>query len=74
VGAIQESHHHHVEGMSAKECLQCDAQGNCTGLCQDGPFKLASKPNENAQMLDHGHTHAVYPHADHPLGPKSLRK
>jgi sirohydrochlorin cobaltochelatase len=22
---------------------------------------------------DHGHTHAPYPHADHPLGPKSLK-
>ena len=76
VGAVQESHHHHVEGMSAKECLQCDAQGNCTGLCQDGPFKLASKPNEHLHLNDedHGHTHAVYPHADHPLGPKSMKK
>ena len=68
VGAVQESHHHHVEGMSAKECKFCDASGHCTGLCQDGPFKLASKPE--AHSHSHGdHIHAVYPHADHPLGP-----
>jgi sirohydrochlorin cobaltochelatase len=55
--------------------LKCDAQGNCTGLCQDGPFKLASKPNEHLHLddHDHGHTHAVYPHADHPLGPNSMK-
>ena len=23
---------------------------------------------------DHDHTHAAYPHADHPLGPKSMVK
>ncbi len=80
VGAVQESHHHHVEGMSAKECQFCDAEGNCTGLCQNGPFKLASKPaahshGDHPHTHDHGdHTHAVYPHADHPLGPKSMVK
>ena len=75
VGAVQESHHHHVEGMSAKECLKCDSQGNCTGLCQDGPFKLVSKPHEHDHEHSHddGHTHAIYPHADHPLGPKSMK-
>jgi sirohydrochlorin cobaltochelatase len=77
VGAVQESHHHHVEGMSAKPCAHCDAEGNCTGACQDGPFKLASRPHTHDHMHshDHGdHTHALYPHADHPLGPKSLHK
>lgn len=80
VGAIQESHHHHVEGMSAKECAFCDAEGNCTSLCQDGPFKLASMPKAHSHSHgdhshDHGdHTHATYPHADHPLGPKSMIK
>ncbi len=78
VGAVQESHHHHVEGMSAKECKLCDAAGNCTGLCQDGPFKLASMPESHSHgdhTHDHGdHTHAIYPHADHPLGPKSMLK
>jgi sirohydrochlorin cobaltochelatase len=75
VGAVQESHHHHVEGISTKECTHCDSQGNCTGLCQNGPFKLASLPETHSHSADHdhGHTHAVYPHADHPLGPKSMK-
>jgi sirohydrochlorin cobaltochelatase len=75
VGAAQESHHHHVEGISAKECTLCDTSGACTGKCQKsaqqpGPFELVSVPHGDH---DHGHTHAVYPHADHPLGPKSLK-
>jgi sirohydrochlorin cobaltochelatase len=80
VGAAQESHHHHVEGMSAKECTLCDATGNCTGKCQGGPFKLVSKPDthshgDHSHTHDHGdHTHAIYPHADHPLGPNSMLK
>jgi sirohydrochlorin cobaltochelatase len=75
VGAVQESHHHHVEGMSAKECSFCDAEGNCTGVCQktSGPFKLETVPHAHDHTHDHGHTHAVYPHADHPLGPKTLK-
>ncbi len=82
VGAVQESHHHHVEGMSAKECSFCDTEGNCTGLCQDGPFKLVSQPNTHhhshgdahTHSHDDGHTHTPYPHAAHPLGPVSLLK
>lgn len=68
VGAVQESHHHHVEGLSSKE----------------GPFKLESVPHthdhchhhdhDHPHDHDHGHTHAPYPHADHPLGPKTLKK
>ncbi len=54
VGAAQESHHHHVEGISAE---------------QDGPFKLISLPHSH----DHDHTHAPYPHANHPLGPVTLK-
>lgn len=73
VGAPQESHHHHVEGLSAKD---------------EGPFKLESKPHahehghghhhhhgqDHGHSHDHGdHTHAPYPHADHPLGPVTLK-
>ena len=60
VGAVQESHHHHVEGLSAKS---------------DGPFKLDSLPHhDHAHDLgEHTHTHTPYPHADHPLGPRTLK-
>lgn len=72
VGAAQESHHHHVEGISAK--------------ADQGPFALASVPHAHAHSHahshshghdhhhDHDHSHAPYPHADHPLGPRSMRK
>lgn len=84
VGAVQESHHHHVEGISPTACAHCAPDGTCTGLCQkpksqSGPFILANRPNTHHHgdgqdhSHDHGHSHAVYPHADHPLGPKSLK-
>lgn len=58
VGAVQESHHHHVEGLSPTACSFCDAEGNCTGLCQEGPFKLASKPDAHTHHHhDHSHDH-----------------
>jgi sirohydrochlorin cobaltochelatase len=88
VGAVQESHHHHVEGISAKACELCDREGNCTGKCQkaedDGPFKLESRPHthhehgpdhhHDHEHHHHNHTHAPYPHAAHPLGPKSMKR
>jgi sirohydrochlorin cobaltochelatase len=69
VGAPQESHHHHVEGI---------------GTDTAGPFDLVSRPetghhdshhhhHDHDHHYDHGHTHAPYPHADHPLGPRTLK-
>jgi sirohydrochlorin cobaltochelatase len=85
VGAVQESHHHHVEGIgTSADCQHCD--GVCTGACKaaasKGPFELASLPqghshdHPHSHDHDHGHTHAhsPYPHADHPLGPRSMTK
>lgn len=95
VGAVQESHHHHVEGIgTAEDCSYCD--GVCNGLCKTMPRKvLAVDPakllggaaphhhhhgyehdHEHSHDHDHahGHTHAPYPHADHPLGPRSMLK
>ncbi len=64
VGAAQESHHHHVEGIGTSEAK--------------GPFELASLPHAHSHHdhdhHHHDHTHAPYPHADHPLGPKSMKK
>jgi sirohydrochlorin cobaltochelatase len=91
VGAVQESHHHHVEGQGASapgsnvsDCALCDAF--CTGMC-----RLQAGQNHHHHGHDHGHSHghahdhghghthdhhhhANYPHADHPLGPESVRK
>ena len=69
VGAPQHSHHHHVEGL-VESCTLCEKE--CTGACQpDGvPLPLGGHAHEHGD----GHTHALYPHADHPLGPRTLRR
>jgi sirohydrochlorin cobaltochelatase len=85
VGAPQRSHHHHVEGL-VESCTLCESE--CTGACQpDGvPLPLsAAHGHPHDHDHDHGHAHdhdhshehshhAPYPHADHPLGPRTLRR
>jgi sirohydrochlorin cobaltochelatase len=83
VGAPQHSHHHHVEGL-VESCTLCERE--CTGACQpDGiPIPLGADRSELGHQHDHphvhgdghahGHTHTPYPHADHPLGPRTLRR
>ncbi len=86
VGAPQQSHHHHVEGL-VEACTLCEHE--CTGACQpDGiPIPLGQAhdhphehdhPHDHSHghdhSHDHGHTHSPYPHADHPLGPRTLYK
>ena len=86
VGAPQHSHHHHVEGLP-ESCNLCERE--CTGACQPDGVPLpvgAMAPDPDAGMGDHhhdhdhdsrrdhdSHHHPVYPHADHPLGPRTLR-
>jgi sirohydrochlorin cobaltochelatase len=84
VGAPQHSHHHHVEGLT-DGCDLCERE--CTGACQpDGvPLPLGHHGSDAAHSHDHehshehghthehSHTHTPYPHADHPLGPTTLR-
>jgi len=61
VGLAQESHHHHVEGVG-------------TGHAH------AHGDHDHHHQHDHGHDHShgghhhPYPHADHPLGPVSLKQ
>ncbi|MEM9061344.1 MAG: sirohydrochlorin chelatase [Pseudomonadota bacterium] len=110
VGAVQESHHHHVEGQGAsapgsnvEECGLC--QRFCTGACRldlghdhhhhhghghhhhdHGHHHHSHGHDHHHDHHDHAHHHghghgdghdhhhAPYPHADHPLGPESVRK
>ncbi|MGR3466735.1 MAG: CbiX/SirB N-terminal domain-containing protein, partial [Shimia sp.] len=84
VGAIQESHHHHVEGQGASapgsnvaDCSLCDTF--CTGLCrleaQHDHHHHHHHGHDHGYHHDHDHHHhAPYPHADHPHGPESARK
>ncbi|MFM8258733.1 MAG: sirohydrochlorin chelatase [Vulcanococcus sp.] len=83
VGAPQRSHHHHVEGL-IEGCTLCENE--CTGACQpDGiPIPLGHHHHhghDHSHGHDHhehdhhhDHGHAPYPHADHPLGPRTLVK
>jgi sirohydrochlorin cobaltochelatase len=64
VGAAQQSHHHHVEGVGAS-CNLCNADGTCNNRCQN---------EAHTHTGDHdGHHHHPYPHAGHPLGPRTLK-
>lgn len=87
VGAIQESHHHHVEGQGANapgsnvaDCALCDTF--CTGMCrlqaQDHDHHHHHGHDHHHHDHDHDHhhdhVHATYPHAKHPHGPESARK
>ena len=75
VGLPQHSHHHHVEG-SMESCDLCERE--CTGACQpDGqiPPHHHHGPQDHQEPHDHHAAHhPAYPHADHPLGPRTLRK
>lgn len=70
VGAPQESHHHHVEGKGNGGAFDLAAAITATvkGHSQ-GPYH-----HHHDHDHEHGHTHSPYPHADHPLGPRSMRK
>ena len=75
VGLAQQSHHHHVEGIGAG-CTLC--AGECTGACQHQAHghDHHHSDHDHQHVHDHGHDHhhPPYPHADHPLGPKSLKR
>jgi len=85
VGAPQHSHHHHVEGLT-DGCDLCERE--CTGACQpDGvPIPVGGHTHDHDHSRGHSHDHGLshdhghshhhppYPHADHPLGPTTLRQ
>ncbi|MEP2782915.1 MAG: sirohydrochlorin chelatase [Pseudoruegeria sp.] len=83
VGAVQESHHHHVEGQGASapgsnvaDCALCDYF--CTGACrldtEDHHHHHHHDHDDHSHHHHHDHHHAAYPHAKHPHGPESARK
>jgi sirohydrochlorin cobaltochelatase len=84
VGAVQESHHHHVEGQGASapgsnvaDCALCDSF--CTGACRlDAGHHHHHHDHHHDHTHSHGHDHhhhhhPEYPHAKHPHGPESAR-
>ncbi|MDP6565068.1 MAG: sirohydrochlorin chelatase [Alphaproteobacteria bacterium] len=60
VGLPQESHHHHVEGIGTG-----DGPGHAHGHHHHG--------HDHDHDHDDDHGHHPYPHADHPLGPRTLK-
>ncbi len=84
VGLPQESHHHHVEGQgvsgpgsNVEDCDLCDHF--CTGACRldagntHDHGHAHDHSHNHLHDHDHGHHHHPYPHANHPLGPESVR-
>ena len=72
VGRVQESHHHHVEGL-AESCTLCERE--CTGACQPDGVPIPHQHHHHHHHHDHDHGgdhHPPYPHADHPMGPRTL--
>ena len=65
VGLPQESHHHHVEGIGT---------GNGRGHSHDHDHGHGhSHGHGHGHSHGHGHHHP-YPHADHPLGPRFMKR
>ena len=64
VGLRQESHHHHVEGIGTGDATNTDAKHS------------HNHGNDHEHGHDHNHDleHHPYPHADHPLGPKTMEE
>jgi sirohydrochlorin cobaltochelatase len=72
VGAVQESHHHHVEGQGAsapgsnvEDCTLCDSF--CTGLCRLEKQALEQGHHDHSHDHDHHHHHHHHGH-DHGHG------
>ena len=68
VGLAQESHHHHVEGIGTGEAHAHD-HGDNEGHNHGRDHNHGD--DHHGQGHDHGHH--PYPHADHPLGPRTLK-
>ncbi len=78
VGAKQQSHHHHVEGIGGG-LEDCPCNGDCDASCRNEDFckehGLPFTPLHTHEYgHDHSHHHHPYKHADHPLGPLTLKK
>jgi sirohydrochlorin cobaltochelatase len=71
VGLRQESHHHHVEGIGTDE----DHSGGDRSTPAHHPHNKDHQQDAHGPGHEHGHDHGhhPYPHADHPLGPVSMR-
>ncbi|WP_373085240.1 sirohydrochlorin chelatase [Sneathiella sp.] len=82
VGLKQESHHHHVEGINAAGAAT-NGHSHNHDHSHDHPHHHPHGEESHDHEHSHGdghshdthdHHHHPYPHADHPLGPVSMKK
>ena len=80
VGLTQESHHHHVEGIGVNAKNHDHAHDRDHKHPHDHKHDH-DHPHDHKHAHDHDHGHSPenhghhpYPFADHPLGPKTLKK
>jgi sirohydrochlorin cobaltochelatase len=73
VGAPQESHHHHVEGIGTSKVVHNHHDHAHDHHHHDHDHGHGHRHHHHSDD-DHGHHHHPYPHADHPLGPRSMKK
>ena len=78
VGMPQESHHHHVEGVGTGEAGHEHGHDHDHGHGHGHHHHHGHDHGHHHHGHDHGHGHdhhhPPYPHADHPLGPRSMAK
>lgn len=65
----EQAQHAHADHGHSHDPAQSQGQTHDHGHSHDHPH---SQDHAHSQAHDHGHTHTRYPHADHPLGPRSL--
>ena len=82
-GLPQESHHHHVEGIGTGSADHSHAHshdhdhGHAHSHAHDHHHDHGHShdhAHEKPHAHGHDHHHHPYPHADHPLGPKSMQR
>ena len=78
VGAPQRSHHHHVEGIGTGHPTPRPAAHHHSHVAHahdQGHGHQHGNDHSHPHNHQHEHDHHTpYPHADHPLGPRSMKK
>lgn len=73
VGLPQESHHHHVEGIGTGDAHD-HGHDHHHHDHSHGHHHHHDHDHHHGHGHDHDHHHHPYPHADHPLGPVTLKQ
>ena len=73
VGLPQESHHHHVEGIGTDADKGNGHHDHHHGHHDEHDHDHGHSHGDG-HSHGHGHHHHSYPHADHPHGPRSMKK